>query len=317
MSGNLAGWQPKFIAKKDEKGNWKVLGKYTISAAGGALIVSVVLALGQYFGFKVPNLPTLHQENPAVVSVERQDNNQVLSSFSSSSVRADLVVPTGNVDIYKLVKIKSDKVADYYDLLVMTIYNGNIEMVDVVATSSPAEWVFTGPPGRYSIRLTSFAANTGFHAVTGTVIIGGTPVPNPNPNPGPGPGPNPNPNPQPNPSIPEGKYGFGPAMFKIVNEQVPADMKKYAPQIADAFEGVAAGIAAGSFTTPDAANKELAGRNRFIFEGKPADLEKWKVFFTAWSNKATELNKSGKLPNIAAEYAVVYRETMEGLRAIK
>jgi hypothetical protein len=318
MSGNLTGWQPK-IAKKDAQGNYH-LGKWTVSATVGSVIIAVVSTVWAWY----QTLPTPTNEvNPVSVTtpltspapskaVERHSAG-LSSNFSAGEVRADLIVPNSKVDVYKLVKIKTDRIAQYHDLLVMTIASGQIMFVDTVATANSGEWVFTGPPGQYSIRLTSFDPNTGFNATTGTVTIGTNPNPPTPPNP---PGP-PNPPVPPDVVIPEGKYGFGPLSYNVVTTQVTADYRSYASKLADNFEAVAAGIAAGSYKTPDEANKELAGRNRFTFSSDPTALTAWMPFFNAWSAKTTELNKAGKLPNMAAEYALVYKETSVGLRGVK
>ncbi len=325
MSGNLSGWKPKYAVKQDD-GSWK-LGPFKLSAGIFSLIIVSFMGIGELYNYLYkdakPNtddiVNVLKEDKPAPVyksETEQTDSNGqplLSSAFTKADVKVDLIVPEGSVQLYKFVKIKTTVQASYYDLSVLTIYNNTIQFVETIETRTPGEWVFTGPPGQYSIRLSSFTDGVGFSAVTGTVTIGGGPVPPP-----PGPGPGPGPGPVVPPSIPEGKYGFGPAMYKVVMEKVPADIaKKYATKVADNFEAVAAGIAAGSWKTPTEANKELAGKNRFTFQGDDAGLKAWMPFFEAWSAKTTELNKAGKLPNVAAEYAEVYRETQAGLKEIK
>jgi hypothetical protein len=321
MSGNLSGWSPKYL-KKQEDGSYKIGGR-KISAGVVAIVLSLFVGIGTLYNTIYPDhkptvtdvVNTINEESeaPRMFKTEHTDETgaPVLSAaFSSDEVKVDLIVPNGPVQPYKFVKIKTTNSSSYYDLSVLTIYQNNILYVETVETSTRGEWVFTGPPGQYSIRLASFTDGVGFSAITGTVTIGGT-IP-----PGPGPGPNPDPNPVPN--VPEGKYGFGPAMYDVVAKKIPADVRvKYAPKLADNFESVAAGIAAGSWKTPTEANRELAGKNRFTFQGDDAALQAWMPFFEAWSARAADLNKAGKLPNLASEYAEVYRETQAGLKAIK
>jgi len=325
-SGNLANWQPK-ILKKDKDGNYH-FGKLTISASVAALVISVATVVFQWYSTLPAPAPTpvpapapvipfnviaKEKAAEAVVAPPVQSVSQnIRSSFSAGQVYADLVVPDSKVDVYKLVRIKTTQAADFYDILVMTISNSNILFVDTVPTANSGEWVFTGPPGQYSVRLTLFSKDKGFTSNTGTVTIG-SPTPPPPPPPPPGP-------PVPPVTIPEGKYGLGPLSFQVVSTQVPADYRKYASTVsnslADNFESVASAIAAGSFTTPDAANKELAGKNRFTLSD-PAALNAWMPFFNAWTAKVTDLNKAGTLPNMASEYAVAYKETAAGLRGVK
>lgn len=332
MTGNLANWQPKII-KKDKDGNYH-LGKLTISASVAALVISISTVLFQWYSTLPPSAPQpapvptpvapvipfnviakeRAAQEQATVQPQRAATQGIKSTFSAGQIYADLVVPDSKVDVYKLVRIKTTKVADFYDILVMTISNSNILFVDTVPTANTGEWVFTGPPGQYSVRLTMFGKDTGFNSATGTVTIG-TPTPPVPPTPPTPPGP-----PVPPVPIPDGKYGLGPVSFNVASTQVPADFRKYASTVnnslADNFESVAAAIAAGSFTTADAANKELAGKNRFTLSD-PAALNAWMPFFNAWTAKVTDLNKAGKLPNIASEYAVAYKETAVGLRGVK
>lgn len=234
------------------------------------------------------------------------------AEFSNDKILADLVIPSNPIEVYNLVKIKATDKGSHYDLMVMTIANSNILFIDAVETINGAEWVFTGPPGKYSIRLTTFHPDIGFRATTGNVVIGTVnPVPNPNPQP------NPNPNPTPNPSpVPVGKYGFGPAMAEVL-VKIDRQYWKYYPELADNFESVASAQAAGSFNTPDAMNKELQGKNRLTLKNDATIINSMLPFFQAWSDKASALNKEGKLPNVAAEYSIVYRETVEALRSVK
>lgn len=111
---------------------------------------------------------------------EKPQGNRLASRFSGAGISAALIVPDKAVDVYKFVKIKTDKEASFYDLMVMTVYKNNIVFVDTVPTANKGEWVFTGPPGQYAVRLSSYNPTTGVNVDTGNVIIG-EPAPPPPP----------------------------------------------------------------------------------------------------------------------------------------
>lgn len=111
---------------------------------------------------------------------DRPVGNRLASKFSDYGLSAALIVPDKAVDVYKFVKIKTDKEASFYDLMVMTVYKGNIVFVDTIQTANKGEWVFTGPPGQYAVRLSSYNPTTGVSIDTGNVIIG-EPAPPPPP----------------------------------------------------------------------------------------------------------------------------------------
>lgn len=142
------------------------------------------------------------------------------------------------------------------------------------------------------------------------------PVPPPAPSPSPTPNPQPNPTPTPPVVVPEGKY-VGKALFQIIKDKVPASEYGYASKLADNFESLAASISAGSYKTPQEALKELSGRNRLTFNNDQSKINLWLPFFTSWSENATALNKSGKLPNLVDSYKEMFIETSTILNLIK
>lgn len=299
---------------------WEVAKKYWHKAMVVIMALYLALQTGIAYYNEHINEPTTNKvvvvdRNSFHEAVKRNQinespaPNQIVSRFSGSTL-AELVVPN-SVDVYKLVRIKTDKVASFYDVMVMTVYNANIVFIDAVPTANKGEWVFTGPPGQYAVRLSAYEPTSGVSVETGNVIIG-VPVPIPNPNPTPNPTPNPIPNPTP---VFTEVYGFSTLSFNSAMKVEVTARKQYKDALADNFEAVAAAIAAGSFDTPNASNTELAGRHRLTFNNNQTEINKWLVFFTDWQAKATELNKAGKLPNLVQEYRLVYLETARGLRA--
>lgn len=104
----------------------------------------------------------------------------IAARFNDDNIRAELVIPDKPVDVYKLVRIKTTEDAKFFDLFVMTINNNKLIFIDSVPTSNKGEWVFTGPPGEYSIRLSAYNPDTGVKVTVGNMTIG-EPVPPPPP----------------------------------------------------------------------------------------------------------------------------------------
>lgn len=378
-------WQEIIKKGKSKK---ESINKWLLSSTIGTALLTLFVVGGEAYQYFYKDQPV---DFDAIHNVIKEDNNQTLlsSSFSNDTLRADLIMPETPVGVYKLVRIRSTNHGTHYDLMVMTIADGEILFVDTVETAARNEWVFTGPPGKYSIRLTVFNPETGFNAVTGSVVIGEAPVPPQTPpqstfnlqplnvkvgenavlnwttrfatsasingqvvelngtkvvnhtTPGKYPytltalnnhglsvtktvelevvgnGPGPVVVPA---ELKNMKYGFGELAFLQVTEKITdPQMKALKEEIANNFEAVAAGIAAGSWQTPQQANTELQGRNRLTFANKSeATFNTWRdTFFKEWAARATALNKSGQLPNVVGEYREVYIETVKGLRAAK
>ncbi len=169
-----------------------------------------------------------------------------------------------------------------------------------------------GPAGKYKIGVVAIYVDFATQAIrtessSVVVTLGAVgPVPDVPDNP-----------PDPNPTIPDGKYKLGAAAYKWA-ASVPQAHRAKAKELASNFTAVAAGIAAGSYTTPTQANKELAGRNKFTLGQSGPAFDSWKKeFFAKWKLYVDKLIADDKVRNVAADYAILYRETAKGLGAIK
>lgn len=285
-------------------------------------IIAALMILS-ILGAVYPNLqPYIDKVKPVIEKVEVDSTNEktlVLAEGQEST----LDIPS-SADEYTIVHLKTNAVGQYYDLMVLSVRGSDVVFVDTVKTAVSGEWVFTGPPGKYSIRLSVCDPNTGCKSMTGNVIIGKvvTPVPVPTPTPAPVPTPNPTPNPTPTPQptppvgpvvIPQDTYGM--TQWGYDNVKNIAD-KQYIAGLADNFESIASAIAAGGIKTPQDANLKLSERNRATLN-VPAGIQSnhpYYPFFINYSAKVTELNKSNKLPNLVNAYKDMYLEMAKGLR---
>ena len=140
----------------------------------------------------------------------------VLTSISN----AQTVVPE-----HTLVTITNPhKSSKLTDILVLTVIKGNIIFVDV-KTLSNQDYVFTGPPATYSIRITNYT-DAGLEVKTETIRIGTIE-------------PEPDPDPDPDPNIPPDRFNN---VGQLTNKLVPAnfpkkDLKNIYINIAERLEG--------------------------------------------------------------------------------
>ena len=98
---------------------------------------------------------------------------------------------------HSLVRVSTDIAAGHVDMLVMSVQDGAVQFVDCVQSVDPNCWIFTGPPGTYSIRLSAFESDRGFVSATAHVTIRGEKPQPPKPTPDPKPEPDPPPQPVP------------------------------------------------------------------------------------------------------------------------
>lgn len=219
---------------------------------------------------------------------------------------ATLKVPA-SVPSYELVKIDAGP-GGPKDVLVMAVIQNEVRFLEVVETVG-GQFVFTGPPGRYSIRVTVMAPGGGFSYATSSLTIAGT-VPDPSvppPPPSPEPPPSPQPGTETNSKPPgEGVYGFGPIVYKeamAIRHKHAATLAK----LADNFEW------AEKAQIDSAAEliQKLGDRNLPLYVPE-AD---WRAYRAAWLDQADRLTENGILPESVEDYRIVFRETAAGLRA--
>jgi hypothetical protein len=119
---------------------------------------------------------------------------------------------------HTLVHIKTPIEGEtFHDVLVMAVINNEIKFVDVEELRN-GDYVFTGPPGSYQIRVSTIT-NGRISVSTDSVRIGGR---------GPGPGPGPDPPPPPLP-IPDDEFGN---LGQLVYEKMAQSCSASFPRLA-------------------------------------------------------------------------------------
>lgn len=137
------------------------------------------------------------------------------------------------------------------------------------------------------------------------------PAPDPNPAPPGPPQPEPQPTPAP-PSFPPGQFSISKDVYERAGVVNTATLKADAGAIADALDGVAARIAAGTLTGTVQIVKELQDR---IKAGLKGDTSAW-LGFSDWINgRVQTLYMSSKLKT-AQDWATLLREIALGLRPL-
>lgn len=191
----------------------------------------------------------------------------------------------------------------HFDVMIFT--GGNF--VEAVETKNKGEFVFTGPVGRYTIRVSAFDPELGFISRTQTMEIrGGTepigpvnptdPVTPPIPvDPGsPSTGP-----------PPEGYTGLGPLVYEVLVKDRP-DIKA-TKQLASNFEWAATvkGVELLAIIN------ELKKRNEGVYTATPG----LKSFKDAWVEHVNRQITHGVLLPDITEHQRAYAETAAGIRA--
>lgn len=209
---------------------------------------------------------------------------------------------------YSLAKFYIGDVTATID--VYTVYNGQVLVTEAIETKRKGEFVFTGPPGKYTIRITTYDPTKGFATVTAnTVIKGGTgPI-----TPDPVLPPPVEPDPPVDPGSPatgppaEGQYGIGLIAYNWLVTNRPANTTGV-KQLAAAYEWAATVKVEGNNT--DLLNTELKARIDPIYAANPnlADLRK------VMQTQATRLISKGLLKKFD-EFQTAYKETALGFRA--
>lgn len=230
--------------------------------------------------------------------------------FASLANAAELSVPA-TVQEHSLVRIalKDCEPKNPADVLVMTVAQGEIQFVEPVATSQKCEWVFTGPPGSYAIRVSYTSAEDGTCALTARVKIvkAGPPGPEPTPNP------NPNPNPTPTPPGPvDEKYGYDAVLTPAMPTDAPARAK--AEEVANNFEVIASAAVAGTLRA-EQMGPALKVKNTATLSTQALQTA-WATWKDAWKKHTDALLSAGKI-NTVPEMAEAYLETAAVLRRRK
>lgn len=112
---------------------------------------------------------------------------------------AELKLPTSPVAPYQLIRVEIAGTETITDVIVMTVRNAEVMFVDMERSATPGRYVFTGPPGVYSIRVTVQGSTPliGRLEVAGSVPFPPSPEPGPSPPSDPSNPPNQPPQPQP------------------------------------------------------------------------------------------------------------------------
>ena len=129
--------------------------------------------------------------------------------------------------------------------------------------------------------------------------------------PSPDPEPDPDPDPDPDVPVPDDKWDLGKTIYRQAMK-LPVSVRSKASALADNFDAVGAGIAAGQFARGgfQSAQKELADRNRSTVG---ADKDAWNAAFTELFRHMQER----RVPTTLEAYADAYAFIAKGLRAVR
>ena len=219
---------------------------------------------------------------------------------------------------YSLIRLKAGGESQSF---AWSVVNSELLIAEFAVLDSGREVVFTGPPGRYLVTLVGMREG-GIDLLQRSVVIGVAPTPNPTPTPVPTPIPQPTP-PGPTPPKPD----FDKGKFDLARQtydwcQVLTQHRDVADELADNFERVANGIhgdGAGSRSIPtkEAAQAEIRKLNAAVLGTAKGDkIEAWIAVLKPWGERVRDLDAAGKL-DWPGGVEAVYRETAEGLRAVK
>jgi len=126
----------------------------------------------------------------------------------------------------------------------------------------------------------------------------------------PEPEPKPKPKPKPEPDVPTDEWSLGKTIYTEVMK-IPFGARAKSAEVADNFDAVSAGIAAGQFRNGgfSAASAELAERNRDTLGG---DKGAWDAAFSELYRHMQER----RVPTTLESYADAYTYIARGLRAV-
>lgn len=212
-------------------------------------------------------------------------------------------------DVYQVVPIAVQPADIDKDVMVMAVIGNEVRFFDVFETKDGVCF-FTGPPAKYSIRVTINRGGKFESKTTSTTIGNVTPPVDPNP-------PIP-PQPPPPPTTDNGKmpgagvYDFAPVSYvaaqKIKNSVGVAAIVK----LAENFDTAANRAKLGELNLSQILDL-LKDQNAVVYAtGKASD---WKVFQDAWQANADRLRENEILPGTLEDHQIVFEETAFGLRA--
>ena len=252
---------------------------------------------------------------------------------TAASLGAETLKLTGNAVEHKFVRVASDKAGKWVVIGPDVVtFNEQLRIDNLSLGTTAVNWretltadagktcIFCGPPGGYVVIQFVDGEDAPSHLIV--LVKGAGPLPSPPPVPTP-PAPipplpfPPNPSPAPAPPLPAGKYGMAKVAYDAAMKVAPQH-RPLAGDIRDNFEAVAAGIAAGSYRTPEDATKELTARNRLTLglDGDPK-LEAWRPFFAVWGGQADARIADKSLRNVVDDWRVLFLETVDGLDQVK
>lgn len=175
-----------------------------------------------------------------------------------------------------------------------------------------AKAILCSVPGTYTVFVAIADAGGAIRIIEQEVTVSATPTP-PGPAPGPNPMPNPNPGPAPLPPapLPDGQFGLA-AFVAAEATALPAEAKARAPEVARAFHGLAAAMAAGGLTLWQVPVETAKAFDAAVGPQKPA----WIPVSTKVQTRLRELQKAARLTTIS-HLTTAYREIAAGLESVK
>ncbi len=209
------------------------------------------------------------------------------------------------------VKVECPEKAPEHSLIFIVVEQGDFDTVDLEiwrgdsevpyeqvtgSTEGQRRFVFTGPPGAYTVRAFGWKPGSKPEKYKSELVIGGTVPPGPQPGPGPGPGPAPDLE-----GLAKISYDAAMAVFSIGRE---AEAK----QFANAYRSVSSRAAALPGMTARDMTNEIRKQLSSIDNRTKETWEFWAAAITA---------ELGKIPDDRDAYIRAYREIATGLEAVK
>ena len=143
------------------------------------------------------------------------------------------------------------------------------------------------------------------------LTVGAVPTPDPGPNP-----PTPIP-PAPSPVLPSGKFGLAKTAYDLAVSNMPsASRGKASPALANAFNGIAASVAAGTLKDIPTFLSQSKTANQTAIANAGLNAVDFAPFFTALQNVTYDLYNTNKLSTVQ-DFATAWQEVATGLTQVK